>query len=145
MDATARFDLRDAGKNHASRFGPVRQLSRAAAKGSSGIGGKEPVSMIPRMTWIVLLVLSIAPISSAQEAADFFAKKCKACHSIGGGRAVGPDLKDVASQKDRAWMEKFIQNPKAVIDSGDSFAVQLQQEYRGMVMPTVPGVTPQFA
>src|SRR5436305_33100 len=101
--------------------------------------------MLPRLTWIAFVLFGFSHMGFAQEAADFFAQKCKACHSIGGGRRVGPDLKGVTSQKDRAWMEKFIQNPKAVIDTGDSFAVQLQQEYRGMVMPTVPGVTPELA
>lgn len=101
--------------------------------------------MIPRRSWIAFLLLGFGPLSFAQEAADFFAQKCKMCHTIGGGRRVGPDLKDVNQQKDRAWLENFIQNPKAVIDSGDPFAVQLQQDSRGLVMPTVPGMTPQLA
>ena len=101
--------------------------------------------MIRRITYIALFLLGIAPLTFAQEAADFFAQKCKICHTIGGGRRAGPDLKDVTKQKDRTWLETFIQNPKAVIDSGDPFAVQLQQESRGLVMPTVAGITPQLA
>src|SRR5262245_61672417 len=75
-----------------------------------------------------------------QEAADFFQQNCTSCHTIGGGRLTGPDLKDVTKRKDEAWLKRFIQNPKAVLDSGDAYALQLQQDARGIVMPTVPGV-----
>jgi cytochrome c2 len=64
-----------------------------------------------------------------------------ACHTIGAGRLLGPDLKDVTQRKDRAWLAQFLQNPKAVIDSGDAYALQLQQEAHGVVMPTLPGMT----
>lgn len=93
---------------------------------------------------ILLFFLGITP-AHAQQAGDFFQQNCTSCHTIGGGRLTGPDLKDVAKQKDRAWLEHFIQGPKAVIDAGDPFALQLQQDARGVVMPTVPGMTAQMA
>jgi len=92
-----------------------------------------------------LLLSLFAAIVAAQRPADFFQQNCMSCHTIGGGRLTGPDLKDVTKQKDRAWIEHFIQNPKAAIDSGDPFALQLQQDARGVVMPTVPGMNPQIA
>jgi mono/diheme cytochrome c family protein len=102
--------------------------------------------MRPRFLFIFVLLLGFYPsISSAQDAADFFQRNCTSCHTIGGGRLTGPDLKDVTKQKDREWLEQFIQGPKAVIDSGDAFAVQLQQDARGVIMPTVPGLTPPMA
>jgi cytochrome c2 len=102
--------------------------------------------MVSRFSLVVVLLLGLYPsIASAQEAADFFQQKCKACHTIGGGRLVGPDLKGATQRKDRAWLTNFVQNPKAVIDSGDPYALQLQQGSRGIVMPTIPGMTPQLA
>jgi cytochrome c2 len=87
------------------------------------------------------LLLGALPWStSAQQPADYFQQNCTSCHTIGGGRITGPDLKDVAKRKDRAWLERFVQNPKAVLDSGDPYALQLQQEARGVVMPTLPGM-----
>jgi len=77
-----------------------------------------------------------------QEAAVFFRQNCHNCHTIGGGRLTGPDLKDVTQRKDRPWLEQFVLNPKLAIDSGDPYALQLQQEARGVVMPTVVGLTP---
>jgi mono/diheme cytochrome c family protein len=81
----------------------------------------------------------------AQQPADFFRQNCMSCHTIGGGRITGPDLKGVTQQKDAAWLEKFIQNPKAAIDGGDAYAVQLQQEARGVVMPTISGMNGDMA
>lgn len=92
-----------------------------------------------------LLVLGMAWPASAQQPADFFRQNCMSCHTIGGGRITGPDLKGVTQAKDVAWLEKFVQNPKAMIDSGDAYAVQLQQEARGVIMPTIPGMNAEMA
>lgn len=68
---------------------------------------------------------------------EFFEKNCFSCHTIGGGRLTGPDLKDVEKRKDAAWLEKFILNPESVINSGDAYASKLLKEARGVVMPKV--------
>jgi mono/diheme cytochrome c family protein len=78
---------------------------------------------------------------SAQETADYFRQNCASCHTIGGGRLTGPDLKDVAARKDREWLARFILNPQAVLNQGDAYALKLQQESRGVVMPTIGGIT----
>lgn len=99
-----------------------------------------------RFSLVVVLLLGFYPlIASAQEAADFFQENCALCHTIGGGKLVGPDLKGVTKRKDRAWLERFLQNPKDVIDSGDPYALQLKQDARGIVMPTISGMTPVIA
>jgi mono/diheme cytochrome c family protein len=99
----------------------------------------------PRLLLLVFVLVCVLPrTAAAQLAEDFFQQNCTNCHTIGGGRLTGPDLKDVTKQKDRAWLEHFVQNPKAVLDAGDPFALQLQQEARGVVMPTVVGLTPQM-
>ncbi len=95
---------------------------------------------------LVLLLAILSPVSlGAQEAVDFFRDNCVSCHTIGGGRLTGPDLKDVAERKDREWLISFILNPRAVIDSGDPYAQDLFQQARGTVMPTVPGMTEERA
>lgn len=82
-----------------------------------------------------------AGLCSAQEEAAFFRQNCHNCHTIGGGRLTGPDLKNVSQRKDRGWLEQFVQNPKGLMDAGDPYALKLQQEARGVVMPTVAGMT----
>lgn len=94
---------------------------------------------------LVCLAVMSPRVGAQQDPAAFFRQNCISCHSIGGGRLVGPDLKDVATRKDRGWLVQFLQNPKAMMDSGDAYALKLQQEARGVVMPTVPGMTPAQA
>lgn len=107
-------------------------------------------SFRPGARVIAILVLGIActaptETSWAQQAAAYFRQSCASCHTIGGGRLVGPDLKDVTKQRDRTWLINFIQNPQAVISGGDPYAQKLRDEARGVVMPTVVGMTPELA
>ncbi|MBI2820250.1 MAG: cytochrome c [Acidobacteria bacterium] len=92
----------------------------------------------------LLSILFIAAFSGAnalaQEAADFFQKNCVSCHTIGGGRLTGPDLKDVEARRDRSWLTDFILDPPAMIASGDPYVLEMQQAARGVVMPKVSGI-----
>lgn len=89
---------------------------------------------------LLALFVSI-DVASAQETADYFKQNCMSCHTIGGGRLTGPDLKDVTQRREKAWLIKFIEDPRAVIDGGDAYAQQLVQEARGAIMPTLPTMT----
>lgn len=90
-----------------------------------------------------LLALLLASRARAQssEAVGFFRQNCASCHTIGGGRLTGPDLKDVTQRKDRAWLVQWLQDPNAVIAGGDPYALKMQQEARGVVMPTIAGMS----
>ena len=77
----------------------------------------------------------------AQDRVDDFRLNCTSCHTIGGGRLVGSDLRNVAERKDRAWLARFIVDPQGVIDSGDAYVMQLLDEARGVKMTAIPGMT----
>lgn len=77
--------------------------------------------------------------------ADDFKQNCASCHTIGGGRLVGPDLKDVTKRQQREWLVRFIRDPQAVIGSGDAYAVKLLAEHRNVAMPPVAGMTDKRA
>src|SRR5574340_1172857 len=83
--------------------------------------------------------------AQTSEAVGFFRQNCVSCHTIGGGRLTGPDLKNVTQRKDPAWLIEFLTNPQAMIDRGDPYALKLQQDARGVVMPTVQGMTRERA
>ena len=104
---------------------------------------RKPVAR--SLSALLLFIVASPAVVEAQDDASFFRRNCHSCHTIGGGRLTGPDLKNVIQRKDRGWLERFIPNPKAVIDSGDPYAQQLLQEARGVVMPVVPGITPERA
>ncbi len=95
-----------------------------------------------RIVWLGVLVCGAL---AAQDPADFFAQNCASCHTIGGGRLTGPDLKNVEARKDRAWLAQFMQGPAAVLDRGDPYALKLREEARGVTMPNVAGLTPALA
>jgi mono/diheme cytochrome c family protein len=104
----------------------------------------EPAAPFRRLAFAQLalaLALPIVPAALAQEAAVDFKTNCMSCHTIGGGRLVGPDLKDVSQRKERAWLSRFIVDPAAVLASGDAYALRIQSESRGVVMPNVPGMS----
>ena len=107
-----------------------------------------------RSAWIVrtgllaistLACLGSPAVTQAQVPADYFRQNCSMCHTIGGGHLIGPDLEGVTKRKDRAWLIKFLQSPKAMIDSGDPYAAQLLQDAHGLVMPNIGGMTPDLA
>ncbi|MFA5701803.1 MAG: cytochrome c, partial [Desulfuromonas sp.] len=66
---------------------------------------------------------------------ELFQAKCSPCHTIGGGRSVGPDLKGVTAIRDHAWLARFIPAPDHVLASGDQVANELLKEFGGLVMP----------
>lgn len=99
-----------------------------------------------RTGWTALPVaLLIAGASFAQDPVAYFRQNCVSCHTIGGGRLTGPDLKNVTQRRERAWLVRFITNPKAVINSGDPTALKLKDEARGVVMPIPPGINRELA
>ncbi|MCP3981198.1 MAG: c-type cytochrome [bacterium] len=89
---------------------------------------------------LLLTGICVAP-AAAQDRVDDFRLNCASCHTIGGGRLVGPDLIGVTERKDRAWLARFIVDPQSVIDSGDAYAMKILDEARGVVMTAVPGMT----
>lgn len=77
---------------------------------------------------------------TAQEGQDIFKQKCAACHTIGGGRLIGPDLQGVTQRRELAWINKFISAPDQMLSAGDPIAAQLLAEYNNVPMPN-PGLT----
>ena len=95
------------------------------------------------VTLFLAVVVSCTMV--AQDPVADYRSNCMSCHTIGGGRLTGPDLKNVTGRAERLWLLKFIADPRVMIESGDRYALQLKDEARGVVMPTFPGMTPQRA
>ncbi|MCL4202959.1 MAG: c-type cytochrome [Pirellulaceae bacterium] len=98
-------------------------------------------SVVVAAVWASLGLVAAPGTVRAQETAQFYRQNCASCHTIGGGRLTGPDLKDVTKRQNRDWLVNFILNPTAVLNSGDAYALKLKDESRGAVMPAIPGMT----
>ena len=97
-----------------------------------------------RSSLTILLAMGLATTARAQDAAPYFRQNCASCHTIGGGRLTGPDLRNIHQRQDRGWLARFMVNPKGMIDAGDPYATKLKQEARDVVMPSIPTLKPEL-
>src|SRR5215471_12266083 len=104
--------------------------------------GDKPIGR--RASIILGFALATVP-AFGQESADFFRQNCVSCHTVGGGRLTGPDLKNITQRKEQEWLVEFLQSPQAMMDKGDPYVLKLQQEARGVVMPTISGMSKERA
>ena len=82
---------------------------------------------------------SMAPVlaaTPAEEGSTIFEQKCISCHTVGGGRGIGPDLQGITGLRDRTWLISFITAPDVLVAQNDPIAKQLLQEY-GFAMPNL--------
>lgn len=91
----------------------------------------------------VPISLAAAPAgSSPEEGEKLFQQMCATCHTIGGGKLVGPDLNGVTARRDRDWLLRFVKAPDKMFAEGDPIATQLLQEFDHIQMPNL-GLTDQ--
>lgn len=60
---------------------------------------------------------------------------CSACHTIGKGKLVGPDLKGVTERRSETWLISFIRSSQTMIKNGDAEAVKIFEENNKIPMP----------
>ena len=70
-----------------------------------------------------------------------FQSRCSACHTIGQGDKLGPDLLGVTTRRDRDWLLRYIQAPDEVLATGDLIATALFEKYKKVGMPNLRLVT----
>jgi cytochrome c2 len=102
---------------------------------------KSRNSVIPFLVIPCLLLADPAELRSSPEnpakGKQIFESMCLACHTIGGGTKVGPDLKNITGLRSTTWLTDFISNPDKKIKSGDPVANQLLKEFHGVEMPSL--------
>jgi len=75
--------------------------------------------------------------SDAQAGQRIFKEKCAACHTVGGGDLIGPDLRGVTAQRPREWLERWIAAPDEMLAKGDPLATALLHRFREVPMPNL--------
>ncbi len=66
-----------------------------------------------------------------------FTSQCAACHTIGHGDKIGPDLLGITNVRERAWLERFIATPDKMLAEKDPLAVALFEKYKQVKMPNL--------
>ncbi len=66
-----------------------------------------------------------------------FESRCGACHTIGNGDRVGPDLAGVTARRDRAWLSRYLAEPDRMRAEGDPIATALFAKYNNVPMPNL--------
>jgi protein SCO1/2 len=67
--------------------------------------------------------------------AYLFATRCAACHTIGNGDKIGPDLLGVTSVRDLNWLRRTIVEPDKLLAEKDPIATALFKQYNEVQMP----------
>ncbi|MDC7994671.1 c-type cytochrome [Altibacter sp. HG106] len=76
-------------------------------------------------------------VGDAAAGEALFKANCAACHKLY-KRATGPALFGVGDKYDREWLYSWIKNSQELIQSGDSQAVAIFEEYNQSVMTAFP-------
>ncbi len=84
---------------------------------------------------LLIFFLFFIPVLQAQNQAPPEWAECAACHTIGKGKLIGPDLKGVTERMDEKWIYNFIRSSQTMVKNGDPDAVKLFNEYNKVPMP----------
>jgi mono/diheme cytochrome c family protein len=90
---------------------------------------------------LMIALLTASPVSAWGQdvgADTWQSAACGACHTIGGGRLIGPDLSGVHQRRSQEWLEQFVRSSQSLIESGDAEAVAVFEQYSQLLMPDPP-------
>ena len=77
------------------------------------------------------------PIANFDRGKYVFARDCAACHTVGQGDKIGPDLLGVTSVRDHQWLVRIIQAPEQLLKENDPIATALLKKYNNVRMPNL--------
>ncbi len=86
-----------------------------------------------RIITILAIVIILVSTAQAQNGEQLF-QQCKACHTIGQGKLLGPDLLNITKEKDPVWLKNFIKSSQTMVKNGDPQAVAIFEEFNKIMM-----------
>jgi protein SCO1/2 len=76
-------------------------------------------------------------LKDAAKGEYLFKSRCSACHTIGKGDGVGPDLAGLPARRERAWVGRYISEPDKMLEEKDPVATALFAKYQNVRMPNL--------
>ena len=107
-------------------FTACSKSGEQAAPEGGGAPAEAAATGTPIPTPDITISTAAADIAKGQEL--FTTKGCVACHKIGGGKLVGPDLKGVTARREQEWIERMILRPDIMVKE-DATAKGLLGQY----------------
>jgi protein SCO1/2 len=77
------------------------------------------------------------PPSLKERGGYLFETRCAACHTIGEGDGLGPDLRGVTAARTRTWLTAMISAPSDLLSNNDPIATALFAKYKRLRMPNL--------
>ncbi|MCK5782607.1 MAG: c-type cytochrome [Flavobacteriales bacterium] len=90
----------------------------------------------------IFALSTFAQSGDTKNGKKLFNTNCAACHKLE-QRLIGPPLKGVASKRDQKWLQDWIRNSAALIESGDADAKAIFEEYSSIPMTPFPNLSDQ--
>lgn len=79
----------------------------------------------------------LGPLRDVGKGEYLFKSRCAACHTIGNGDHLGPDLLNVTTSRDPVWLARYVAEPDRVLAAGDPIARKLFARYPNLRMPNL--------
>ncbi len=90
-------------------------------------------------TKLIIAIIAVVAIpfskTYSQDGAQMFRTNCGACHTVGKGKLVGPDLKGVQDRHSEEWILKWVHSSQTLVKAGDKDAVKLFNDNNQIPMP----------
>ena len=102
------------------------------------------INNIPKKLLTLIAFVFVFTINTFAQDGDvaagetLFKNNCAQCHAVDAAVIVGPGLAGIEERRDAAWLKKWINNPAAVIASGDKYAVALYEKFNKTQMTAFP-------
>ncbi|GGF73916.1 hypothetical protein GCM10011402_28170 [Paracoccus acridae] len=115
---------------------------RASLMGSLVVLTEEILSLDPAWT-LPPAIASLETITPGQlvikdtPGEGLFLSACAACHTVGEGIRVGPDLSGVTLRRDREWLKAYLKVPNRMLARKDPVAVELDKAFPAVRMPNL--------
>ncbi|MCL6525057.1 MAG: cytochrome c [Thermoflavifilum sp.] len=115
------------GNNQSSSSGPVSNAPSEAAAPSASSSSSSATASTGNLV---------------EKGQELFQANCSACHRIH-EKLIGPPLAGVTKMRSKEWLYNWIRNSQAVINSGDTAAINLYKEYNQVQMTPFPQLSNQ--
>jgi protein SCO1 len=80
-----------------------------------------------------------SPLKNFDKGKYLFGRDCVACHTIGHGDKIGPDLLGVNHVRSQQWLTQIIQRPDQLLEQKDPIATALLKKYKVRMPNTYVG------